>query len=138
MLHIWYLFSGSFHWQGHLSNMTSLIKCPFYHFPVHGILEYWHRKPASAGISHVLACWGHRQLNCLYWCKSKVARRSGLCAEMLSITCVRSCLVSKRCGCLQQLDSWFKHIQHGLGCTRVNLLRSEVFVKVNVIGQMFL
>jgi hypothetical protein len=77
-------------------------------------------------------CWHaevHPQLNCLYGCKSTAARQSGLCAELPSVKCVTSCLVSKGCGCLHQLDSWFKRVQYGLSCRRVTLLRSEVFEK---------
>jgi len=78
------------------------------------------------------------QLNCFCWCKSIVARWLGLCSELLSVTCVSSCLLSKGLGCLQQLDSWFKHVLYWLSCLRMNLPRSEVFVKVNMIDQQYM
>jgi hypothetical protein len=97
------------------------------------------RKPASARTSH--DSWYvqvHPQFNWLYWCKSKVARQLGLCAELPSFMRVRPYLVSNGCECMHQLGSWLKYVQYGLICRRVNLLRSEGFVKENVIDKIYL
>ena len=135
MSYICYLLCGSFHWPGHLSNKTTLIRVSLLSFTVQGILT------KKATVRRYLTCAGKLRGTfswTVYSCKRKVARQSGICVELLSVMCVRLCLVSKGCGCMHQLEGWFKHIQYGLSCRRMNLLRMEVFVKLNVIGQQYM
>ena len=106
--YICYLVCGSFHWAGQLSNLTTFIRVSLLSFTMHCILTQ------KARVCQNLTCAGMLRGTLswtVYSCKRKVARQSGLCAELLSVMCVRLCLVSKGCGCMHHLDSWFKHIQ---------------------------